>query len=818
MKKTLPLFLTIYSILISVHNLSAQNFNKSPILITPEENWDVTKEALSFRYVAPDDDDFINIISNNYSINKSGSSVNLKLHNKQQAVYRIQIATSRSFTTDDIKYNKHIKMWSRQHGTTQHIPNISLSAGIYFWRMRCEVIDNGTTRKGPWSTEKKLKLVTVTEATNKRYNISNINPLMVLADVNPNRIFSNDSDLFSDFGKNAFSKNDFTEDKRKHVAVVIDDRAKSEDRFSNATTYSLNTLKNNLNKIKNWGYKTLTFHQYSLAEQDWMYKNYDNCIGTYTGETEDLVRFYQDGGNDTFNSETYRYLVASLKLAKIHGGYFMNATHYADNALVSKDHEPFFHSSQVNQLLTNYGDGFILGTKNNSPKAKHLLESYNLGLWLDEKIGNMCTWVENYYNRQVSTNYNSLWPSVSSNERDTYTPITQMAKEILYTASSGSTVFVLRDNDNSTNQAKNRSVLRDHIYKLFEMLVDEKMIPSRNQVRAKKTQSLEFITIAENGSRDTSDSKTFYQKYETLYHHLFKIKAYDKEKVLTDVIPDNGGKYGVFPITSKFGNTPEWTVDRLKLSDVNTTTKTENLFTKTAPHTGTAWVSKNQNRYIILNSLETNKREDDLGNLIKHQTYNIPLDNTKFINKLKGSLNFSTYIAAKTLDDGNRLKMFVNSHRYDQYVISNNVRTVDLNVETTTIVVFTDNKPNVTVTPSSALISADWNSTKKKMVIKIQQNDNLNNIVSIDVAKLTLPSIALSKNEILNIKNNVGISPNPATNQITINGKFNHWSIKNMSGKILKKGTKKSININHLNRGIYLVVIDNYKIKKLIVK
>ncbi|NJB82842.1 T9SS type A sorting domain-containing protein [Wenyingzhuangia aestuarii] len=827
MKNFFKIKLLLCSLLLMSIYTYAQNFYpKAPILITPEEDWNVTKEALSFRFVAPNNQKFLDTIKNNFSVNKSGSSVNLLTHNKQKAVYRVQISKSTSFGGTNKVYNKHIKLWSRQHGTTQHIPNVNLAAGTYYWRMRCETLDAGTVNVGPWSVKRKLILVNTPVSSNQRYNITNKNPLFVIADADPNRIVSNDTNLFSDFGKNAFSKNDFSSGKRKHVAVIVDDRTKTPDRFANADNYSINAIKNNLDKIKNWGYKTMVFHQYSLAEQDWIYQNYENCIGTFTGETEDLVRRYQNGGNDGFNDETFLYLKKSLKLARIHGGYFMNATHYANNALIAKDHEPYFHSNTVNNLLENEGSRLILGTKNNSAKAKHILDSYHLGLWLDDKIGNICIWMENYYNRSLSSKYPSLWKKINNSDSDTYTPVTQMAKEMLYGAANGGTVFVIRDNDNSTDINGTRSVLRDHLFKLFEKIIDEDMIPSKNKIRAKNNKSVEFVTINKNGGRDTDNEATFYQKYEALYDQLFGIKNFNNEKIVSDVIPDNGGRYGMFPITSKNTTGTTWTgVTRYLINSVDTAAEVSAIFTNTAPHSGNAWVSKTDDKYIILNSLETDLRKDDSGNLITNkQNFKLSFEDTNFIKKFDGEVNISTYIGAKLLEGGNKLRFFVNSHRYNQYIISKNKKTVDLAVENTVVSVFANQKPNITVVPAQALVGTPvWNAAKKKFTVTLKHLKSFDDIVTVEINKPTTTSVASESEHFLSVdfdaKNNeIGIFPNPVKGQVNFSGSFQKWKIKNIAGQLIKTGIINTVNTSEFVPGLYFVIFDDKVVEKLIVQ
>ena len=799
--------------------VEAQNFTKAPILITPEEDWEITRQALSFRYVAPNENSFKNEIKDNFDINKSGASVNLKKHSAQKAVYRIQIATKKNFASSKIKYNKHIKMWSRQHGTTQHVPDMVLPAGTYFWRMRCEV----GSRTGPWSSARKIKLVNRSNASSPRYNISRTNPLFMIADADTERIFANDSQLFADFKKNAFSKNDFSSGKRKHVAVIPDDRTKTTDRFEKANNYSLDAIKDNLDKIKNWGYKTMVFHQYSLAEQDWVYNNYSNCIGTYTGETEDLVRLYGTGGSDGFNEETYRYLERSLQLAKIHGGYFMNAKHFATGALVARDDEPYFHNSTVDGLLDSYKNQFILGAKDTSTKAKHIQESYYFGLWLDGKIKNHCVWIENYFQRDASDAFPSLYPVIGGDRNDTYTPVTLMAKEILYGAANGATVFVIRDNDNSTDNGKTRSVLRDHIFKLFEKIIDEELIASLSQMRAKNDRALRYVTSDQNGSRDKSDITTIYQKYEPLYHKLFSIRNFGKEKMSTDLIPDNGGAYGMFPIVSKFGgaSSSSWSVTRHTINQVDSNSEVNSLFNNAAPHSGSAWVSKNGNNYIILNSYENNQREVG-GNILDNQNYNISFSSANYINKIKGNVNFSTYVVAKVLNSGNRMRLFANTHRYDQHLIKNGLKTVDLETKNTVITVNADSKPDVSTTPSSALVSANWNNTKKEMKITVKHLKSYDDIVTIDVRKPSASTLVFVSDKVLDADQEefsaVTISPNPAEDVVNFGGKFNTWNIKDVNGQTVLSGSSSLVNTSELSSGMYFVIFDTGTVEKLIIK
>ncbi|PKB42063.1 putative secreted protein (Por secretion system target) [Cellulophaga sp. RHA19] len=829
--KLSKLLLVFITVLFTQSNyLCAQNFSSAPELITPRETWQISKEALSFRFIAPNDNSFRNIIKNNVISVGGFDNIKPKPFAQQTAVYRIQISKEEDFSSSSIIYSKHLKLWSMQHGTTQHIPNQIFSPGTYYWRMRCEVDKGGTKRTSPWSVKKKFKLVNKSVQP-MRYKISDSNPLFVIADAHTAELHNDDASYFANMHKDGFTKNDFSANKRKHVAVVLNDRSKGAERFIE-DNYAVGEYLDLYNKIEDWGYKTMIFHQYSLAEQDWFYRKYPNCIGNFTGETEDLVLYYEK--DDEFNKETNLFFNRSLKLAELHGGYFMNATHYYSKAYVSAQFSPMFTNSEVYNNLKKYSKHIIWGTKNNSSYAKHVMDGYWQGLWLDNVIGQRVAWIENYFNRSAHNINKKVWPLVNSKSTDTYTPITLMSKEMLYSAANGGTVFVIRDNDNSTNDdaANRRSARRDHLYKLFEKIVDEKLITPKAQVKANTKKAVQFITAAEHGTRKKEDYKTIYQKYKELFSKTHKVTKYDNEKIATDVIPDNQGTYGIIPIVSKFSGAADWRVTRLKLDDINTGAKVNNAFNAKAPHKGTAWVNKTGKKYIILNSVEGRKYLDN-------QTYNIDFGDSNFINSIKGGINISTYIVSKLNSEGDKLTLIVNSNKYQQYLINKpDVKVASSPIENTKILVNCDSKPKVTLNIDDALVSSDWDGSTKTLTLKIKHDAKFNDIVTVTINENT--STASANKTLLETKTdslnkevdqeNLKLFPNPTTNFLQVDYKkdsqIKEIFIRDVNGLLIKTvnytntTSPYTVDVSKLSKGIYFLSFkDSSKIitKKFIV-
>lgn len=825
------LLLVFITVLITQSNyLCAQNFSSAPELITPKESWQISKEALSFRFIAPKDASFKSIIKNNIISIGGFDNIKPKSFAEQTAVYRIQISKKEDFSNSSIIYTKHLKLWAMQHGTTQHIPDEIFPPGTYYWRMRCEVDKGSTKRTSPWSAKKKFKLVSKS-AQPMRYKISDTNPLFVIADAHTAELHNNDASFFADMHKDGFTKNDFSANKRKHVAVVLNDRSKGAERFIE-DNYAVDEYLGLYDKIEDWGYKTMIFHQYSLAEQDWFYRRYPNCIGNFTGETEDLVLYYEK--DDEFNKETNLFFNRSLKLAELHGGYFMNATHFYSKAFVSKQFSPMFTNPTVVNNLKKYSKHIIWGTKNNSSYAKHLMDGYWQGLWLDNIIGQRVAWIENYYNRSSHNINKKVWPLVNGKVTDTYTPITLMSKEMLYSAANGGTVFVIRDNDNSTNNdaANKRSARRDHLYKLFEKIVDEKLITPKAQVKAKTKNAIQFITESENGSREKTNYKTIYQNYKELFSKTHNVTNFSGEKIGTDVIPDNKGTYGIIPVVSKFEGAADWKVNRLKLDDINTGAKVSNTFKVEAPHKGTAWVNKTGKKYIILNSVEGRKYLED-------QTYNIDFGNSNFINSVKGAINISTYVISKLNNEGDKLTLIVNSNKYQQYLINKpDIKVASSPIENTKILINCDAEPKVTLNINDALVSSAWDSSTKTLTLKIKHNAKFDDIVTVNISKNKAASTA--KNSLLETKTdsinkvknqeNLKLFPNPTTNFLQVDykvdTKIKEIYIRDVNGLLIKTVNYKNttspytVDVSKLVKGIYFLSFkDSSKIitKKFIV-
>lgn len=121
----------------------------------------------------------------------------------------------------------------------------------------------------------------------------------------------------------------------------------------------------------------------------------------------------------------------------------------------------------------------------------------------------------------------------------------------------------------------------------------------------------------------------------------------------------------------------------------------------------------------------------------------------------------------------------------------------------------------------SASINLFSYSTKQYVLIKIVNVTDGGNNLYIDDIKITGDMITNIENA--NDLSNYNIFPNPATNEITIEGNFNQnveIQFLNSVGEIVKISQSKKVNINDLTNGIYFIRISNreeVQYKKLII-
>ena len=66
-----------------------------------------------------------------------------------------------------------------------------------------------------------------------------------------------------------------------------------------------------------------------------------------------------------------------------------------------------------------------------------------------------------------------------------------------------------------------------------------------------------------------------------------------------------------------------------------------------------------------------------------------------------------------------------------------------------------------------------------------------------------------------NSTSKVQIYPNPSQNAISIEGEFNNWILTDSKGVFIKKGADKTIDLESLSSGFYLLKIDG-EIKKIV--
>ncbi|MEM6830684.1 MAG: T9SS type A sorting domain-containing protein [Bacteroidota bacterium] len=806
-KQQVPL-LVLSLILISQLTL-AQTFKK-PVAITPRDGWTITREALSFRFAPNESDTEFQQHIDNMTFGTNSRFGNWKPKKfSAQKVTSYQIQVSKKPDGTERVLNEFVYVWAMQHGTAQHIPDAVLPAGTYYWRIRCNV--NGNV--SPWTSSRKVILANKSPNANMRYAVSNTNPLFVICDAEPSRIFENDQEFFNKLHIEGFSREDFSASKRKHVAVVVNDRTKGRNRFK-TNNYQIDDYQEQYDELKSWGYQTMVFHQYSLAEQDWFYRKYDNCIGTFTGETEDLVDFQRT--RDGRDRKTNLFYHRSLELADKHGGYFMNATHFTDKTLIARHDEPLFTNDVEHNYLVQHGEHLIWGRKTTNIYANHINNAYWSGLWLDGLLGNKCLWMENYFTRKGNNVNPKLFPLLNNSIPDTHMPAALAAKEMLYAASSGTTVFVSRDNDNSTDPSRSYSARRDHIYQLFEKLIDEKLIPSREEMRAKHPTAIKFEQDDQHVKRNVNDFKTIYQDYEALFRHTYGINQFSFEKTATDLIPDDGGRYHMVPIVTRKPMSNGWKTTRVDIDNLKVTGRF-NSARYPAVHTGTAWVARTGNNFFAINSIEARTGLPD-------QLYNINLGNG-FVNRIKGKLNISTYVMGSLKNGGNSIRIMANSHRFNQHLMRNGQLTVNWPKENTVIQVNCKAKPNLSVSPPNALLSQNWNNTTKTMSVTIKHNGGWD-IVTVDL-KNPGTSSRLSNEEITNATSatqhdrgsgEVTLFPNPANDHVKILGETGAWTIRGVDGRIYLTGTEKSINLSLLKKGVYFMQTTHNVIKKLVVQ
>ncbi len=802
--KRSPLILSFFLIFILLTStvfaqLDEQIEFEAPRVIAPGNNWRISDFALSFRFLPATEDSVFFAIQKRENFIRKGGENNVLLNSWEEqgkSLFRLQVSRSPDFDSD-IAINQKIFLWSTQHGSYQYIPEEVLAPGRWYWRIRCEVDEEvpGVRSISPWSEARTIRLIgpnspnysTLEEGQKYRYEISNTNPLMVITDLED--LQNTTSEVLADPTRRSFALDAFSPDKQKHVAPLLETRNKSDDRFEIAdqTLESSGALAYYENLEAGTAYKSMLFHNLSLAEQDWFYRNFESCIGTYTGENEDLPVGGYNGMNDGFELMNNRYYHRSVQLAKLHGGYFMNAQFFnTGNLHLAKDPEAFFHEENEVRFFEEYGDHIIFGTKNNGTAAQHVQNGQWYGLWLDGLISNRCHWMEHYFTRNANKHNEIDFPLFKSFTR-TITPMSLQAAEMAHSASVGTTVFVMRDNDetyqNDDRGVAERWATKDHIFKLYEKLIDEKLIPSLADARKFSPKAIELLKRKDfevaHKPVDGPDrmANDYYLDYFGLFNAAYNLDDYGTiyedttmrtaayfEKVYTDLIPDDGGRYKMLPfIVSRTQTTSSgqslrteppggyaWKPEISDIRDLNAKPANIDNFLDPAvykqPNSGTAWVNKFKNVTYIINSNEGR---------MNPQTFNVRYKNTGFIKRLKGDIEYGTYMIAKLTNGGSMLNLTANTQRYHQWDPKKNDYPVTIENKNTIFQAVCASEPEVIITPSDAEVNIAWNNSAKTITIEIQHKPEYDELVTVQVKNPD--NLRLNTNE-----NTPTLYPNPS--------------------------------------------------------
>jgi hypothetical protein len=749
-----------------------------PILIAPQQGWEVTDYALAFTWqrqsydATGDNEEGSEGSGNSWSVDKYQLQVSRTADFAQTSIDVLHdapgIDQSRIEKGDEFdEESQEIKEMLRHWTETAYLPSKTLEDGIWFWRVRPADLPNETWSEAP--------TFTVTSVTTK---------------IEPTRIISHDKPLFSfdmydsdggGWGNTPDWKtywDFFPTDIKPYVTFAIphegwgDYGSPSRGQSGQVVTYEqfLQPL-TDLNipiLIKTGGPDGDPQNYLSTTELENLYKNHPNVQGVVTGEN--TWQAIDGWSNPVYREYEVKWLQNIIKISGKYGKYVIageGSYAFAWDKYLGVE-APENNSQNVNdyewlnpKILTDNQGTFIPSAKSNIFWAHHQMDSAVFGASIAGLVEHHGVWAEAWYWNDAGFSKGVFGNEFYNNGDFSTMPFATWLQTMLKGVARGATVFhfggesgvsenrgifdaqqdalvdengiLYYDDDTGVSGTQYSSFwdmhghatlgFKRYIIPFIQAVVNNHMIPTKEQVRS-------AIKVAVDPGPVESDKGNFicYGHYATLYQNTYGINdmitvhATMDEGEIEDsssgcryeLIPNNGRYYSIPVIPHPATSFSLDDIDLVSINDLQDPQAVRALFNSKYPDQFTGDAWMNRVNNMCY---VTNSHE----NTNTQQTFGFTY--TGALQSLSGNSMPHSYLIASITSEQNNIWIHANAEHGPEYTDS---RTTTLALK------WTQEPSTLTVSPSSALVSRSWDAASKILTLSLS---HANGSVDVTIAE-----------------------------------------------------------------------------------
>lgn len=504
----------------------------------------------------------------------------------------------------------------------------------------------------------------------------------------------------------------------------------------------------NIQAFVKTGGPDIDFQVYAdLTELEHAFQRYPNILGITTGEN--LWGFLEASGNpDSKKRDTQiLWLKRVIELCNKYGRYVIFGEHNFEDFSMERylgEEKPAKGDFEWMSPELIRESNLIFCPKTNTFWGHYHSDSIIFGAWLSGLIKNQGYWAEAWYWNDAG--YKKLFDEQQKyNGGDMHSmPINFWFQQMLLGLSKGATVYNFGGESSVTEEGvyypkqdkfcewfgcfyssafwdrfgNKASAVDKYLVPFIKAVVEHNMIPIKDEVMQQVK-----VAVVPGAVEDDKGNAMAYGDYATMYLNTYGIREYvpahpDLEPGEYNEVQHTGCRYEVIPNSGRYYWIPILphpaediggsSIEVVKLSELQDETYVQGLFQGKYPerYSGDAWVTLVGNKIFIMN---THENEDVT------ETYDIALDGDGGITNVSGSILPHHYIMGRRGDSDDSFWFQANLQEN---------RTGGYTDGRTTEIVFTcKRKPQVTVTPTSALNIQEWNGSTHELSLSLNHTN-----------------------------------------------------------------------------------------------
>ncbi|MGY8670718.1 MAG: glycoside hydrolase family 98 domain-containing protein [Candidatus Poseidoniales archaeon] len=747
-----------------------------PVLIAPQEGWEVTDYALAFTWQRQsyygEEDAEEETVSNSWSIDKyqlqasrttDFATTAIDVMHDAPGVDQSRVQEGDEFDEESQEIKSMLIHWTE----TSYLPNVTLEDGTWYWRVRAADIADQN-----WSTPISF---TITSDNTK---------------IAPTRIISPEAPLFSfdmyDSDGGGWGNNIdwgtywgfFPDDVKPYVAFAVPHEGwgdyASPARGTNGEVVLYSEFIQPLTDldipvlIKTGGPDGDPQNYLSTTELEDLYRNHPNVQGVVTGEN--TWQAIDGWNNPVYREFEVKWWQNVIKISGKYGKYVVAGEgSYAfawdkylgveapENNLNNPDDYVWLDT----QIIIDNPSTFIPTAKSNIFWSMHHMDSAVFGASIANLVEHHGVWAEAWYWNDAGYSKGVFSNEFHNNADFSTMPFTTWLQTMLKGVARGATVYhfggesgvsenrgnydaqkdAIVDDDGNVYYDEDTNVYGDQYSSFWDMdghvtlgfqryivpfmqaVVHDGMIPSKEQVRSE-------IKIAIDPGTVESDKGNFicYGHFTALYvntygiENMMEITADMEEGVVEEstsgcryeLIANNGRYYSIPIIPHPAISYDIGDIQLVSIDDLQSNQAVIDLFNSNYPDrfTGDAWMNQVGNVCYVTNSHENTNTQ---------QTFGFSFNGV--LKSLSGNSMPHSYLMASTNAAENSIWIHANAEHGPEYTDN---RTTVLEME------WTSEPSTVTVTPSTALASQSWDESTGKLTLSLSHSSGS---VTVNVAE-----------------------------------------------------------------------------------